>query len=211
VSPTDYARTERLALCDLVTELGPDAATLCDGWTTRDLAAHLVIRERRPDAAVGIFVRPLAGYTGKVQHRAADQPFDRLVAQLRTPPAWSFSGIGPLDRAVNTAEFFIHHEDVRRAQPEFSPRPLERGLGRQLWTRLPALARISLRHVRGEVVLAAEGYGQLRVGSGAASVRIAGDPGELVLFASGRQAHARVDVQGAPELVTRVQAPGFGR
>jgi hypothetical protein len=36
---------ERLELCDLLLELGPDAPTLCEGWTTADLAAHLVLRE----------------------------------------------------------------------------------------------------------------------------------------------------------------------
>jgi uncharacterized protein (TIGR03083 family) len=48
-APT-LARAERAALCDLFDEVGPDAPTLCAGWTTRDLAAHLVIRERRADA-----------------------------------------------------------------------------------------------------------------------------------------------------------------
>jgi uncharacterized protein (TIGR03083 family) len=38
------AQEERNELCDLMLETGPDAPTLCEGWTTRDLAAHLVIR-----------------------------------------------------------------------------------------------------------------------------------------------------------------------
>ena len=50
-----YSREERLALCALLDETGPDAPTLCEGWTTGDLAAHLVLRERRPDAAAGVW------------------------------------------------------------------------------------------------------------------------------------------------------------
>ena len=57
------AQTERAALCELFAEVGPDAHTLCGEWTTRDLAAHLVVRERRPDAAIGIIVSKAAGYT----------------------------------------------------------------------------------------------------------------------------------------------------
>jgi hypothetical protein len=30
-------------LCDLFEELGPDAPTLLGAWTTRDLAAHVVL------------------------------------------------------------------------------------------------------------------------------------------------------------------------
>ena len=46
---TSLARRERISLCDTFTRTGPDAPTLCSPWTTADLAAHLVIRDRRPD------------------------------------------------------------------------------------------------------------------------------------------------------------------
>ncbi|MGD0448569.1 MAG: maleylpyruvate isomerase family mycothiol-dependent enzyme [Candidatus Dormibacteria bacterium] len=42
---------ERRELCDLLIQVGPDAPTLCEGWTTSDLAAHLVLRERFPSLA----------------------------------------------------------------------------------------------------------------------------------------------------------------
>jgi uncharacterized protein (TIGR03083 family) len=58
-----HARDERTALCDLLTELGPDQPTLCAGWQTGDLAAHLVLREHRPDAGAGVLGGPLSGYT----------------------------------------------------------------------------------------------------------------------------------------------------
>ena len=64
---TRHARSERLALCRTLERVGPDAPTLCPPWRTRDLAAHLVLRERRPDAAPGIWLRAAAGRTRRVQ------------------------------------------------------------------------------------------------------------------------------------------------
>ena len=82
MSPVNVARLERAAICDLFDELGPDQPTLCEGWTTRDLAAHLVTRERRPDAAVGILVKPVSGFTEQVRAAAAKRPFEELVVFL---------------------------------------------------------------------------------------------------------------------------------
>ena len=82
-----YSLEERLALCALLDKTGPDAPTLCEGWTTGDLAAHLVLRERRPDAAGGVIGGPLAGYTARVQQRIrARTPFGDLVRMIRSGP-----------------------------------------------------------------------------------------------------------------------------
>ena len=66
------AQHERAALVETLRSVGPDAPTLCGGWTTRDLTAHLVLREYRLDAAPGITVPALAGYTTKVQKQITD-------------------------------------------------------------------------------------------------------------------------------------------
>ena len=94
-----YARDERLALCALLDKSGPDAPTLCEGWRTADLAAHLVLRERRPDAALGIIGGPLAGYTDRVRRgMVARNPFALLVETIRTgPPRLSVYGIPGAD------------------------------------------------------------------------------------------------------------------
>ena len=60
-----FARDERIALCDLLDETGPEAPTLCEGWRTLDLAAHLVLREHRPDAALE---RSRSGIEGDFAH-----------------------------------------------------------------------------------------------------------------------------------------------
>src|SRR3954470_15188156 len=137
---TDYARAERRQLADLLQEVGPDQATLCAGWTTRDLAAHLVVRERRPDAMIGALIPPLAGHGEHVRLAKAAQPYSEILQEVRTPPWWSPVSNPLVDRLTNTVEFFIHHEDVRRAAAGFTPRQLPPGEQRALWkaTRLTA-------------------------------------------------------------------------
>src|SRR5271155_4136283 len=112
MAPPTLAQQERQTLCDLLVELGPDAPTLCEGWTTADLAAHLVVRERRPDSGPGLVWPPLAGYTDKVRRSSkARTPYDKLVAMVRSGPPLL---LRPFDGAMNTVEYFIHLEDVRR-------------------------------------------------------------------------------------------------
>ncbi len=40
----------------------------------------------------------------------------------------------PLDRALNGLEYFVHHEDLRRAQDQWQPRELTDDEQRQIWT-----------------------------------------------------------------------------
>ncbi|MGJ4074519.1 maleylpyruvate isomerase N-terminal domain-containing protein [Corynebacterium macclintockiae] len=63
------SQSEREALANLLQQSGPDAPTLCEGWSTRDLAVHLVIREYRPDAAAGLFFKGARKPTGFRQPR----------------------------------------------------------------------------------------------------------------------------------------------
>src|ERR1700753_2037874 len=114
MTPGSPAQQERMTICDLFVELGSDAPTLCEGWKTADLAAHLVVRERRPDSGPGLVWAPLAGYTEKVSVAARGRTsWEDLVDSVRRgPPAI----LKPFDGAMNTVEYFIHVEDVRRAQ-----------------------------------------------------------------------------------------------
>src|SRR4051794_23191184 len=120
-SSLSTAERERAELADLLDALGPDEPTCCAGWTTAHLAAHVVVRERRPDAMIGLGVEQLRpnGALASWTHRVEDQlrtstPFPEVVARLRSgPPAWSPMG-WPGIRGFDVAEFTIHHEDVRR-------------------------------------------------------------------------------------------------
>src|SRR4051794_10763313 len=111
---TGFARTERQALCDTLDAIGPDAPTLDEGWTARDLAAHLVLRESRPDASLGIVLAPFAGWTDRVQRGIAAGDWPALVQRLRSgPPHWSPYSLPGVDERVNLVELVVHHEDVR--------------------------------------------------------------------------------------------------
>src|ERR1700751_1052441 len=106
--PLPLPQQERQARCDLFVSLGPDAPTLCEGWRTADLAAHLVVRERRPDSGPGLVWPPLARYTDKVRVAARDRTsWEQLVATVRSGPPLL---LRPFDSAMNTVEYFIHVE-----------------------------------------------------------------------------------------------------
>jgi uncharacterized protein (TIGR03085 family) len=204
------ARAERAALADLLAQVGPQAPTLCEGWTARDLAAHLIVRERRPDAAAGIVVGALKGHGERVRREVAGTDYAHLVDAVRRPAWWSFSAIGPLDRAANTLEYFVHHEDVRRAGADWRPRPLAEPLGRALWSRIPGAARLALRKMPAAITLAAPGYGEARAGAGGPRVTLTGDPGELALFLTGRQRVALVELTGPDEMTDRLRRARLG-
>lgn len=204
------ARTERAALADLLVGVGPEAPTLCEGWVTRDLAAHLIVRERRPDAAAGIVLRRLNGHMERVRTRTAARPYTELVDDVRRPPWWSMSGMPPVDALVNTTEFFIHHEDVRRAQPDWSPRELRPDLESALWRQLRRVAKLGLRRFPAAVLLHSPGYGELSAGAGSQALSVSGPPGELTIFLSGRQRAARVEMDGPEALVERLRRARLG-
>jgi uncharacterized protein (TIGR03085 family) len=203
------AKTERLALADLLDELGPDAPTLCTGWDTRSLAAHLVIRERRPDAGPGLAVPALAGWTEAVQGGYEQREYDELTRLVRTGPgrlsAFSLPGV---DKFLNTTEYVIHHEDVRRAQPGWSPRHLRPAVQDALWTVVRARAPFAFRGVDTGIVLRRSGTPRSSVvaSKGEPAVTIFGEPLELLLYLFGRRDHAVVKITGDPDALTALDA-----
>ncbi len=198
------SQSERAALADLLDQLGPDEPTCCTGWTTRDLAAHLVVRDRRPDAMPGYALPgPFRAWTGRVHDRARDrQPFGRLVAELRSgPPSWVPTAWPVVDRLANTAEFAIHHEDVRRAQPGWAPRELPRPVQNQFWKTVPFLARgrSSSRPAGGLLVRRSDvpdgsAGSERRLHDGEPTTTVVGAPLEVLLWVSGRRDVACVDL-----------------
>ena len=214
-----YARDERTALCALFDETGPEAPTLCEGWQTRHLAAHLVLRERRPDAAAGILGGPLAGYTKRVTETLATRTsFPELVAQIRTgPPALSFFRIHGVDERANLVEFFVHHEDVRRAAAGWEPRGVKNGLADALWQRL-RMGRILFRRAPVGVELVRDdltvdpGQQQVRMTAKAKTpvVTVTGHPAELMMWALGRTTAAQVRLDGSGDAVRRLSEARIG-
>ena len=187
------AQRERAALVDTLRSVGPEAPTLCEGWNTRDLAAHLVIREYRLDASPGIVIPFFAGHTAKVQDNVAQHSdWNELVDKVASGPP-VYSPLKLLDPVANVAEMFIHHEDVRRAQPGWEPRVLEPALATTLRRTLPLMGRLTLAKVPGRVALRTpDGKTVLVAGRGPA-VTVTGAPEELLLFSVGRQAKVEFD------------------
>lgn len=209
---TSTAAPERARLADLLVEVGPDAPTLCGDWTTRDLAAHIVIRERRPDAAIGIVTSVLSHYSERVRVEEAERPYDEIVARLRKgPPFWSPLRVDAVDSIANTVEFYVHHEDVRRAQQPWSVRDLdpalERALGRML--RGPMFKLLSRRAKVG-VAIEPDRQDGARLNDGEPTVTVAGPVGELVLFFYGRGAVAQVELDGPAEAIAELRGTSFG-
>lgn len=203
------AAQERQALCDLFTEVGPAAPTLCGGWLTKNLAAHLVVRERRPEAA-GILLKPLADRLDRIQQDYAAKPWSDLVQQVRSGPPWYWpTRIGTLDELTNTAEFFIHHEDVRRAKPGWEPREPDKRRDAALWQIVSRMGKLLLRSSPVGIQLRTPSGRKTTAKHAANPVTIIGEPGELLLYAYGRD-ETRLDFDGDPAAVDTVQSIGRG-
>jgi uncharacterized protein (TIGR03085 family) len=194
-SAVPVSQSERAALADLLEQLGPDQPTCCEGWTTRDLATHLVVRDRRPDAVPGVVLGgPFASWTQRVYDRTRTaRAYGELVAELRSgPPRWLPTAWPALDKVFNTAEMVVHHEDVRRAQPGWTVRELSREDQDAVWTATAFYARRAAGR-RGVVLRRSDAPGvERRVG--ASGRVVVGEPMELLLWAAGRRDVARVTV-----------------
>ncbi|MEU7380854.1 TIGR03085 family metal-binding protein [Streptomyces sp. NPDC042207] len=200
-----FAKRERLLLADLLETAGPEAPTLCEGWLTRDLAAHVVVRERRPDAAGGVLIKPLAPRLQKVLEEYAAKPYEELIQLIRTgPPRFSPFQLKQLDEAANTVEFYVHTEDVRRAQPDWSPRDLDPVFQETLWSRLERTARLLGRGIPTGLVLRRPDGRTAVAHRGTPVVTVTGEPSELLLFAFGRQNAARVEKAGDQDAIAKL-------
>jgi uncharacterized protein (TIGR03085 family) len=204
------ATDERAAICDEFDRAGPDRPTLCDGWTTRDLLAHLLVRERKPWAAPGILVPALAPVTEHAMAAYADVEWESMVDELRSgAPVWSVYRIGAVDDFANGAEFFVHHEDVRRGEPGWAPRPPDATRDAQLWELLLRMGRVLHRGSPVGLVVRTPSGRQHVLRTGPGVVTIVGEPGELVLHAFGRDA-ARVELEGSAADVAALAAGSRG-
>jgi len=198
------AQQERAALVTTMRGVGPEQPTLCGDWTTRDLAAHLVIRERRLDAAPGIMVPKFAGYTERVQNQvAAENDWNVLLDQIASGPPL-LSPFKLLDPFVNVAEMFIHHEDVRRAVTGWEPRQLDAATTSSLARQVSLMSRMTMSKTPARVTLKTpDGTTLTTVGKGPA-VTVTGEPGELLMFISGRD-QAKLTFTGDDAAVSAVR------
>lgn len=192
MSIISLARSERTELCDLMLDLGPEAPTIPDGWNVLDLAAHLVVRERDVWAAPGIMLGgPFKTMLEAAMRRRRRDGLEYLVDTIRSgPPRWWKY----LPAGAQLSEYYIHHEDVRRAnghQPRTEKQDLDEGLARLLTAMAPRI----LRSLEAGVDLTWHGDVVYRHGSGP-RVILEGPPGELLLYLTGRRQVAEVEMGG---------------
>jgi uncharacterized protein (TIGR03085 family) len=203
---------ERAQLCALLDELGPQARTLLEPWTTNDLAAHLVLREHDYVAAPGLVVPGAWGRFAE-QRRVAlkEKGFTELVTTIRSGPPPGFFRIGWVRQLANLNEFFVHHEDVRRANG-FGPRTNPPAEDAALFRNVTRARWILSRRLRGAGLdLVWAGTDQvIRARRGQPTACLRGLPGELLLFLFGRRDAADVEITGSSEAIEALQRTPFG-
>ncbi len=197
-----FSAAERRRLADLLLQLGPDEPTLCEGWNTRDMAVHLLVRETRPLAAAGMFVAPLQGRLESATREVTGRDYEEVVREWAAGPPRR-SPVRLVDPVMNLSEHFIHHEDVRRGGGVVEPRDFSRAVEKQLHRVLSVMAPRALSSSTVPVVLQAEGLARVVAADkrgvspdGEAVARVSGRVGELLLWVSGRDA-AQVELSGA--------------
>lgn len=220
-----HALEERHALATTLRRAGPDSPTLCGDWTTAQLAAHLVLRERSVVELAGRApverLRRLA--ERQIDDLVARKPYDDLVDAVDRGPSWTdvswpvptaaVWSLPVVREAANLLEYVVHHEDVRRSGADWEPRTLPVDHQMAVWKRLPFATRLTLRKVSRGIELEWPGHGSIRsrrARHGAATVRVTGEPIELALFAYGRAGVARVEYHGTPEDIAVVRGADIG-
>ncbi|MCS6710627.1 TIGR03085 family protein [Brachybacterium sp. EF45031] len=197
---------ERRALADDFDRLGPDAPTILPGWDAEDLLEHLIVRETRPDLALGeaVPVPPVAERTRRALERRRETSWTRRVEEFRSGPA-RLSPLRPIDQLVNTGEYLVHHEDLLRAQPGWEPRPLGAEAERELWALVRRAARVLVRVPVDVTLVSPHGGVRVRTRHPEGTVRVHGPASELLLWIFGRDEVTQVEVIGDEDTLAALQ------
>lgn len=194
------AHQERRALAEALRAVPANAPTLCEGWTARDLAVHIVVRDSRPHLLAGQNL-PIVGHRARAAlEELTRTDYQALVDQVAAgPPPWSPTRLRPVANTVNTVEFYVHTEDVLRAQQDFDPqhrRTPSPEVRAQLWRQgAQGLFLLGARSQQQRITYISPDHGAVTRGNPRAPVSLVqGPPEELVLWAFGRRSAAAVQV-----------------
>lgn len=191
------AQSQRAALAVALEHAGPEAPTLCEGWLARDLAAHVVLRDRRPDVMARLFLPGFQQGAQRHMDSVAHGDYSSLVRAVAAgPPRFFPSRIPAVADVMNTVEFFIHTEDVRRGAGPADPRLLPESVERALWKQGSGMVfRLAARKHQQRLTFTSPGFGSVTSGKATADPRtVTGAPGELLLWSMGRERAAVVDL-----------------
>ena len=138
---------------------------------------------------------------------ANNKDFARLIARIRSGPPIGFFRVEWVRSLANLNEFFVHHEDVRRANRR-GPRTLPPAMDAAVWRNVRRGSHYLSRRLHAcglEIEWAGTGE-RVTVRPGEPTARFSGTPGELLLNVFGRQ----VEVSGPPAAVAAVRRTHFG-
>ena len=160
------------------------------------------MRRRAADAFAALFIPPLSRHLDRLTAETKRRDYAEVVREWAAGP----SALNPMraaDRHVNAAEHFIHLEDVRRGESSAggslpAPRSFSPDEEDALYRSLRRMAPLFLRKSAAPVVLQGPGRAPVTVTRGAVALRapvtVTGEVGELLLWASGRDAvHVELD------------------
>lgn len=195
-SPEAAQHDERESFARTFLTHGPQAPTILPGWDAEDLLEHLVGRESSPHLVLGVKLPgPLGRRASAAREAWREQSWERRVETFRQGPG-RFSPAGRIDALSGQGELLIHHEDLRRAQLGWEPRRLTAETAAQAWRAVGLMAPLAVS-LRAEVTLVSpQGGRRLRSRRAVGSLRVHGDPLELLLWVSGRDEVARVRIHG---------------
>lgn len=202
-------REERKALLATLEAVGQEAPTLCSGWTSRHIAAHIVSAERMGGLPPALLLWPIEwvlpvrlarrfrGPVGHVAQRELARADKRgwLWLQHRLEAGPPIGARLPWAQPLVLLDQWVHHEDIRRANG-MGPRSTTDEVREALIRLGRSAARFPyIRNGRGSLEAVTPDGERLYFGHGEARIRVTGEPGELLLFVAGRRSAARVDVE----------------
>jgi uncharacterized protein (TIGR03085 family) len=128
---------------------------------------------------------------------------------VRSGPPLGPMAVPGLRVLLNLNEYFVHHEDVRRANG-MGPRTDRPDLQDALWSITRRGASLQLRKAKVGVELQRTGGDKVRGRKGSPVCTITGEPGEIALYLNGRRGVAQVSLTGAPKAIAVVEAADLG-
>ncbi|WP_084677336.1 maleylpyruvate isomerase family mycothiol-dependent enzyme [Yaniella halotolerans] len=206
----DFVAASRAAFVAALYAAGPNEPTLVDQWQTQHLAASVYLRENphqvtsrasgTSSATMNTAIEKLA------EESSSRKAFYNLVRKIGDGAESQSAGQRPslFKRIRNSMkqrrheteslllEFFVHTEDIRRAQSRWAPRKLSDTYASALFEQLREQARKYYGNAKTGYVLVRTNGERIVAKRGTTLTYVTGPAGELVLHALGRPDHALV-------------------
>jgi uncharacterized protein (TIGR03085 family) len=209
---------ERAGFVATLRAVGPEAPTLCTGWSASDIAAHVAVSEAAFGVPLFVFNGVRRVLPGRLTRRLIDgaqSSGDRLNERMKArgwsevlrrleggPPRLFRSGTLAQLRVV---EEWIHHEDVRRGAG-LPARTVDPAFEALLWEAGTCVARFPEFQVGRQGLELDGGVGRrFVVGDSPVRVRATGAPSELLLYLAGRGDAAAVSLVGDDDAIRSLE------